>query len=114
MKRVEDFRLVQGWFMGNAAFGGPLQIAHKRGGADPEVRHLHRRASEYFIVLAGSAVLEVDGREWPLGAGAVVLVEPGEPHLLKRKSPDLELLLLMDRYLAGDKQVLGGEPERAG
>jgi mannose-6-phosphate isomerase-like protein (cupin superfamily) len=44
-----------------------------------EVRH-HHPYREYFIVLEGSAELEVEGMLIPLRAGMVVMVEPGERH----------------------------------
>lgn len=44
-----------------------------------EVRHYHPYR-EYYIVLEGSAELEVEGTTVSLHAGMVVMVEPGEWH----------------------------------
>jgi quercetin dioxygenase-like cupin family protein len=44
-----------------------------------EVRHYHPYR-EYYVVLEGTAELEVEGTTIPLNAGMVVMVEPGERH----------------------------------
>jgi mannose-6-phosphate isomerase-like protein (cupin superfamily) len=46
-----------------------------------EVRHYHAYR-EYYIVLEGAAELEIEGTQVPLQAGMVVMVEPGERHML--------------------------------
>ena len=44
-----------------------------------EIRH-HHPYREYYVVLEGSAELEVDGVLVPLHADMVIMVEPGERH----------------------------------
>ena len=44
-----------------------------------EVRH-HHPYREYYVVLEGTAELEVEGRVVGLRANMVVMVEPGEQH----------------------------------
>jgi mannose-6-phosphate isomerase-like protein (cupin superfamily) len=44
-----------------------------------EIRHYHPYR-EYYVVLAGTAELEVEGTSIPLRAGMVVMVEPEERH----------------------------------
>jgi mannose-6-phosphate isomerase-like protein (cupin superfamily) len=61
--------------------GSPLEIGtglRSEVGAG-EVRH-HHPYREYFVVLEGTAELEVEGALVPLCAGLVVMVEPGERH----------------------------------
>jgi mannose-6-phosphate isomerase-like protein (cupin superfamily) len=61
--------------------GSPLEIGvglRSEVGAG-EVRH-HHPYREYFVVLEGSAELEVEGAPVPLRAGMVVMIEPGERH----------------------------------
>jgi len=61
--------------------GSPLEIGmglRAKVGAG-EVRH-HHPYREYFVVLEGSAELEVEGKQVPLHAGTVVMIEPGERH----------------------------------
>ena len=47
--------------------------------AHPEPRHVHD-VDEVFIVLQGAGVIPIDGREYPLKAGDVVIVAAGEDH----------------------------------
>jgi mannose-6-phosphate isomerase-like protein (cupin superfamily) len=42
-------------------------------------RHVHE-TSEVFIFLQGKGVIPIDGKEYPVKAGDVVIVEPGEDH----------------------------------
>lgn len=44
-----------------------------------EVRH-HHLYHEYYVVLEGSAVIEVNGEEIPVEKGMVVMVGPNESH----------------------------------
>jgi mannose-6-phosphate isomerase-like protein (cupin superfamily) len=69
------------WFCGhwNAS---PIEIGVTpllRAVPDGEVHH-HHDYCEYYVVLEGSAELEVEGRAVPLRADTVVMVEAGERH----------------------------------
>ena len=46
-----------------------------------EVRH-HHPYREYYVVLEGAAELEVEGTLVQLRAGMVIMVEPGERHMV--------------------------------
>ena len=46
-----------------------------------EARH-HHPYREYYVVLEGTAELEVEGELVQLRAGTVVMVEPGERHMV--------------------------------
>ncbi|MCE7987370.1 MAG: cupin domain-containing protein [Caldilinea sp. CFX5] len=61
--------------------GSPLGIGMglRLAVGDGEARHYHPYR-EYYVVLEGSAELEVEGTLVPLCAGMVVMVEPGERH----------------------------------
>lgn len=61
--------------------GSPLEIGmglRSEVGAG-EVQH-HHPYREYFVVLEGTAALDVEGTQVPLQAGMVVMIEPGERH----------------------------------
>ena len=61
--------------------GSPLEIGmgfRAEVGAS-EVRHFHPYR-EYYVVLDGSAELEVEATTLLLHAGMIVMVEPGERH----------------------------------
>ena len=51
----------------------PGEIAH------PEARHVHD-VDEVFIFLQGKGVVPIDGVDYPVQAGDVVIVEAGEDH----------------------------------
>ena len=47
--------------------------------AHPEERHVHD-VDEVFIFLQGSGVIPIDGKDYDVKAGDVVVVEAGEDH----------------------------------
>jgi len=47
--------------------------------AHPEPRHVHD-VPEVFIFVQGSGVLPIDGVEYPIQTGDVIVVEAGEDH----------------------------------
>lgn len=47
--------------------------------AHPEPRHVHE-VDEVFIILQGKGVIPIDGVEYPVQTGDVVIVEAGEDH----------------------------------
>lgn len=47
--------------------------------AHPEARHVHDTA-EVFIFIQGKGVLPIDGVDYPVQTGDVVIVEAGEDH----------------------------------
>jgi mannose-6-phosphate isomerase-like protein (cupin superfamily) len=63
--------------------GSPIEIGMglRSEVGSGEVRHYHSYR-EYYIVLEGAAELDVEGTQVPLHAGMVVMVEPGERHMV--------------------------------
>ena len=106
MKIIQNFLEISGWFLGNANLGGPLQLAYKKGEIDEVKSHYHSEVYEYFIVLNGTAMITINGKDVQLKKGSVIVVEPGEKHLLKECSSDFELLLLMDKFIENDKYMI--------
>lgn len=47
--------------------------------AHPEPRHVHDTA-EVFMIIQGKGVIPIDGVEYPVKTGDVVVVKPGEDH----------------------------------
>ncbi len=77
--KPSDTRLMPEW-LGNKkiARGGvyvfqPGEIAH------PEPRHVHD-VDEVFIFIQGKGVIPIDGVEYPVQTGDVVIVRAGEDH----------------------------------
>jgi len=70
-----------------------------------EQRHLHRHARQFFYVLAGQAVLELDGRQHRLDAGQGLHVPPGSAHQMRNASAaDLRFLLVSAPHSHGDRE----------
>lgn len=59
----------------------PGEIAH------PEPRHVHD-VDEVFILIQGRGVLPIDGVEYPIQTGDVVIVEAGEDHHTRSSMDD--------------------------
>jgi mannose-6-phosphate isomerase-like protein (cupin superfamily) len=59
--------------------GGGLYVFKPGETAHPEPRHVHDVA-EVFIFVQGKGVLPIDGVEYPVKTGDVVIVEAGEDH----------------------------------
>ena len=69
-----------------------------------EHRHLHRRARQFFYVLAGEAPLEIDGTEVTLAVGQGVEVPAGTPHqFFNRSASDVEMLVISSPRSHGDR-----------
>lgn len=70
----------------------PGEIAH------PELRHVHDTA-EVFIFVQGQGVIPIDGVEYPIKTGDVVLVEAGEDHHTRSsvEDPLVAAWYVMDR-----------------
>ena len=59
----------------------PGEIAH------PEPHHIHD-TEEIFIFVQGQGVLPIDGVEYPVKTGDVVIVDAGEDHHLRSSEDD--------------------------
>ena len=67
-------------YLGDAAIAkGGLYIFKPGEIAHPEPRHVHDTA-EVFIFVQGQGVIPIDGVEYPVKTGDVVVVEAGEDH----------------------------------
>ena len=86
--------------------GSPLEIGvggHLFAVPEDEVTH-HHPYSEYYVVLEGSGVVEVEGKQVPLEAGSVVMVEAGERHSVVEVSPEgVKWIVIKERSEPGGK-----------
>lgn len=72
-----------------------------------EVRHRHRAARQFFLVLRGEAVLEAAGVEHALRPGEGLQVEPGVPHqMFNRSAQPVEFLVVSQPHSHGDREVV--------
>lgn len=70
-----------------------------------EARHLHRRAQQFFYMLAGTAVMEVDGRPIILTAGEGIWIPPGASHHMRNDSGDeVHFLVISQPPSHGDRE----------
>jgi mannose-6-phosphate isomerase-like protein (cupin superfamily) len=73
-----------------------------------EVRHYHVRSQQFFLVLSGEAVMEVDGCEMRLAARQGLRILPGVPHRIRNESRDpVQFLVISQPPSHGDRVIAG-------
>ncbi|MFY0544103.1 cupin domain-containing protein [Brevibacillus sp. H7] len=84
---------------------GELSVIHERMPAGTsEVRHYHERSRQFFFVLSGTTVLEVNGERLELGPQEGVEVAPGVPHQMRNESDqETEFLVISQPTTRGDR-----------
>ena len=83
-----------------------LSVIQERMPADTaEVRHFHYQAQQFFYILAGKAVMEVDGHPTALTAGEGIWIPAGTPHQMRNKSGDeVHFLVVSHPPSHGDRE----------
>src|SRR5690349_17463832 len=81
-----------GWHLLRSAELSVIQERVPPGGRETRHRHIHAR--QFFFVLEGEAVLEVDGQRHVLPARTGLQVEPGSAHQFRNES-DREVVFLV-------------------
>ena len=70
-----------------------------------EVRHFHHHAQQFFYVLAGKTVMDVQGRSIVLTAGAGIWIAPGTSHQMRKDSDDeVRFLVISHPPSHGDRE----------
>jgi mannose-6-phosphate isomerase-like protein (cupin superfamily) len=70
-----------------------------------EVRHFHHHAQQFFYVLAGKAVMDVDGRLMALTAGEGIAIPAGTSHQMRNESTDeVHFLVVSQPPSHGDRE----------
>lgn len=54
----------------------------------PQDRHLHKLGTEMYMVLEGEMKIEVEGQEYVLHAGDMLVVNPGAAHEVKQEGTE--------------------------
>ncbi|MFZ0817212.1 MAG: cupin domain-containing protein [Candidatus Sulfotelmatobacter sp.] len=62
-----------------------------------EVRHYHQKAQQFFYVLSGEVMMEVEGRRTLLQAGSGIRILPGARHQLCNPSSDAARFLVISQ-----------------
>lgn len=69
-----------------------------------EVRHVHRQAQQFFMILAGRAVIEMNGTDHALAAGEGLHVPAGTPHRFFNPGQDaVQFLVISTPTTRGDR-----------
>jgi mannose-6-phosphate isomerase-like protein (cupin superfamily) len=72
-----------------------------------ERRHLHLIAQQFFFILAGQAIMELDGQEHPLTEGEGIHIPAGKPHQFKNPYNEaVEFLVISNPTTRGDRSDL--------
>ncbi|MBT3272046.1 MAG: cupin domain-containing protein [Spirochaetales bacterium] len=81
--------------------GGGVYVFKPGETAHPEAQHVHD-VDEVFIFIQGIGILPIDGTDYPVQAGDVVIVEAGEDHHTRssEEHPLVAAWYLMDRASA--------------
>jgi mannose-6-phosphate isomerase-like protein (cupin superfamily) len=65
--------------------------------AASEVVHYHRKSRQFFLILAGQAVMEADGRRISLFAGQGLQIPPGTYHRFYNESDESVRFLVVSQ-----------------
>jgi len=97
----ENIDLEKKWLCDDGQ--NPIQLRVIVPGDISKVEHYHKSMHEYFLVMQGEMEIKVAERVVKLGPGGLVVVEPGETHVILSTSIDAKILLLMPPPVPGDK-----------
>jgi mannose-6-phosphate isomerase-like protein (cupin superfamily) len=94
--------VCDGWHLLKSPALSVIQERVPPGGA--ETRHVHRHAQQFFFVLSGEAVMELENEEIVLGPQQGIAVPPGSPHrLLNHGNMDLSFLVISAPPIKSDR-----------
>jgi mannose-6-phosphate isomerase-like protein (cupin superfamily) len=82
-----DSRLLPGRYGDVQISHGGLYVFKPGETAHPEPRHVHD-VDEVFIFVQGRGVIPIDGVDYPVVTGDVVIVEAGEDHHTRSSKED--------------------------
>jgi len=72
-----------------------------------EVSHLHCRARQFFYILSGVVVIEIEGLSVDLGPGEGLEIARGVAHQVKNQSSvDVEFLVISQPHSHGDREIV--------
>lgn len=92
----------EGWHLLNRAELSVIQERVPPG--DRERRHFHSKARQFFYVLEGRAVLEVDDARFELAAGQALEIPPGTRHQFVNESTEpVTFLVISAPHSHGDR-----------
>lgn len=104
MKHLKNVCELQQWLFEDGS--QPFQMRVMKEEEIGNQNHLHKTMVEYFYVVQGHMTLAVNDLEIAMHPDDLIVVEPGEAHVVKEKSADLRLLLIMPPPVPEDKVLL--------
>jgi mannose-6-phosphate isomerase-like protein (cupin superfamily) len=77
-----------------------------------EVRHFHQHAQQFFYILAGEAMMELDGEVHRLTAGQGLHIPAGTPHQVRNESLEpVRFLVVSQPHSHGDRVLAAIQPQ---
>jgi mannose-6-phosphate isomerase-like protein (cupin superfamily) len=96
-----------GWHLVTQLSLGVIQERMPAGTA--EVNHLHHHARQFFHILAGTALMDLDGARLTLETGERLEIPPQVPHRISNPGPaELHFLVISQPHSHGDREVVPG------
>jgi len=69
-----------------------------------EIRHHHERAQQFFFILTGEVLMEIEGKTTLVAAGSGIRVMPGQKHQIRNPSSGpIRLLVVSHPPSHGDR-----------
>lgn len=91
-----------GWHM--VQQDGLSVIFEKMPPGTSEVRHYHEQARQFFFIIRGTAVIEMNGQEFFLEKEDGIEIPPQSPHqIFNRSKEDVEFLVVSQPNSRGDR-----------
>ncbi|MEW5862690.1 MAG: cupin domain-containing protein [Pseudomonadota bacterium] len=72
---------------------------------DKEQRHFHQRSRQFFYIIRGAAVIEIDGKRVHLRECQGVEIPPGVPHQFRNESNAEVVFLVVSAPMSHDDRV---------
>ncbi|KXG42689.1 cupin domain-containing protein [Tepidibacillus decaturensis] len=88
-----------------------LSIIHERmPPGTEEARHYHNKSRQFFFILYGKAIIEINGEIHELNQLEGIEIHPQTPHqILNRTSNDIEFLVISQPTTIGDRILVHEE-----
>ena len=70
-----------------------------------EIRHYHERAQQFFYILTGEVLMEIDGENVLIPAGSGVRIMPGTRHQIRNPSSSPVRFLVISQPSSRDDRI---------
>jgi len=97
----------KGWYTGPWDSSAPVALGYSDVGIDEF--HTHQKMHEIYLVARGTSTAVVDGGEFHLDVGDLLVVEPSEEHTIRESSNDYLHFVVQAPFMRGDKTPTAGK-----